>query len=119
MKFFLVTLFLLACSNPPPTPSPGEQPVNVMDIWSDYEINEERANVTWKGRWLYLRMGSIDKIDSGGKVQMNLDGFGLKTVVFDFADDSEVVPLNRLRLRGGHVHVEWASVGPMAPVQEL
>ena len=95
----LLSLILLGCSffqSPTaPTPSPGQQPISVADIWWDYESNEARANETWKDRWLYLYMPTVDKVEDDGKVRYNMDGFGLQYIQMEFKDESEALSINR------------------------
>ena len=94
----MLTLVLLGCSffqSPTaPTPSPGQQPISVADIWWDYESNEARANETWKDSWLYLYMPRVDKVEAVGKVRYNMDGFGLQYIQMDFRDESEALSIN-------------------------
>ncbi len=91
----VLALFFSACGGtPPPTPVPGQQPTDVTDIWYDYENNEARANETWKGRWLHLRMNSVDKIESG-KVRKNMGSFGWSHIEFQFKDDSAVLDIDK------------------------
>ena len=92
---FLLLASLISCGGGAPTPAPGEKPVDVMDIWWDYEANEARANETWKGRWLYLRMNVVDEIESGGKVQMRVDQYGFQSIQFDFKDDRAALDIDR------------------------
>ena len=91
----LLLVLLLGCGSAPPTPSPGQDPIDAMDIWWDYESNEPRANETWKGRWLYLKLPSADTIETGGKVRMEMDPYGLNYIEFDFKDDDEVLRIER------------------------
>ena len=91
----VLVLFLLACSSPPPAPSPGEEPVSVVKIWFDYEDNEPRANEVWKGRWLYLSMNPVDQIETGGKLRMYMDQFQLNHIEMDFKEDDQVLAVDR------------------------
>ena len=58
-----------------PSPTPVK-PIDPRDIWNDYLSNETRANKTWKGDWLTLKLGPIDEIEDGGRVRMNMDTLG-------------------------------------------
>ena len=69
--------------------------INARDIWADYENNETRANNTYKGdRWLAVELDAITKIESGGKVRMDMDEFGFAHVELDFKNDEDVLDLN-------------------------
>ena len=75
----------------PPTPPPL---VNAWDVYREYQLNETRANSTFKGKWLTVELGQIDRIDDGGRVLMNMDAGGWNQTQLDFKDDSAVLPLN-------------------------
>ena len=74
--------------------APPTRLYDVIEIWNEYEANETRANQTYKGIWLTLRMERISKIESGGRVQMDVDTFGWNHIEFDFKNDDDVLPLN-------------------------
>ena len=68
--------------------------INVRDIWADYENNETQANNTYKGdRWLAVKLDDITKIESGGKVRMDMDGYGSEYIELDFKNDDDVFTL--------------------------
>ena len=74
--------------------APPTRLYDVIEIWNEFEANETRANKTYKGIWLTLRMERISKIESGGRVQMDVDTLGGNHIEFDFKNDDDVVPLN-------------------------
>ena len=75
----------------PPTPPPL---YNVYQIWDDFEANETRANKMYKGIWLTVQLDQITKIESGGKVQMDMDSIGWSHVELDFRNDDDVLHLD-------------------------
>ena len=86
------------------TPSPtstiiaSPTPLALIDprrIWDDYLSNETRANRTWKGDWLALKMGPIDEIEDDGRVLMYVDGSVWNYIELDFKNDDDVIELNR------------------------
>ena len=91
---FLLFLLLSCGASMPPTPIPGQKPIDVVHIWEDYEFHKEQANETWKDKWLYVRMYA-DKVESGGKVKMYMGGSRLIYVMFDFKDDNEVMEIDQ------------------------
>ena len=95
LLFILVPL-MIACSSGPPTPTPDEKPVTVTHIWLDYQDNEARANQTWKGKWLYLEMSVVDQVESGGRIEMFMDGIGFRKAIFNYSDKSDVLGIDRL-----------------------
>ena len=120
----IILLALVACgSNPPPTPAAGEQPVSATSIWFDYQENEPRANETWKGKWIYLRLAGVDVVETGGMVYMHMDSLGLNKIVLDYKNDQDVLDFNRgdellayCKLAGYHLNL-WLSFNDCRPVQ--
>ena len=97
---FVILLVVLSQCNPfggtqspsvPPTPPPS---VDAMDVYLDYQANETRANSRYKGRWLTVTLGGIDRIDDGGRVLMDADAYGWNRIQLDFKNDNDVVRLN-------------------------
>ena len=82
---------VLSTTAPSPTPLVS---VNPRVIWDDYLANETRANSTWKGDWLALRLESIDEIEDGGRVLKYMGEFGWDYIELDFKNDDDVIHLN-------------------------
>ncbi len=81
--------------NPDSSSSPTQlTPIDPLVIWNDYLRNETRANNTWKGEWLALRVGPIDEIEDGGKVRVYMDEIGWDHIELDFKNDIDVFDLD-------------------------
>ena len=79
------------------SPSVSETPpqvVNPTQVWNEFAENETRANERYKGKWLQVTLPTISKIESNGRVQMEVDEFGFNHIELDFRNDSDVIDLN-------------------------
>ena len=75
----------------PPTPTPFPA-INAMDVYYEYQMNEPRANLVYKRRWLTVTLNNIGPIADDGKVVKEIN-YG-ERIQLDFKKNQEVIWLN-------------------------